>query len=245
MPYCWTYLYSCLVRAEWEGKNKTFIYSPYWGIFASLTAPLLCHQFTRISLRVNICCPFISMRGRGKKGHCFLPLVSVFRMTHRSLQKTNSPNESSCCTRCQLLGSREQPQALCRVSTKRSGEQDTCPIPRSSHHRPQQILLAGEWYVRALRKPCRDWLQPSRGHCTHCCVYTTPRGGRRTLYGFTPRVVLCQGPDKMVFQIWMVFGREERPRGFNEVPQPRAGVSPCRGSWDIPVPRGQHRLRQL
>lgn len=36
------------------------------------------------------------MRGWGKKGHCFLPLVSVFRMTHSSLQKTNSPNESGC-----------------------------------------------------------------------------------------------------------------------------------------------------
>lgn len=30
----------------------------------------------------------------GKKGHCFVSLVSVFSVTHSSLQKTNSPNES-------------------------------------------------------------------------------------------------------------------------------------------------------
>lgn len=46
----------------------------------------------------------------------------------------------------------------------------------------------------SLCKPCCNSLQLSWGHCTHCCVYTTSRGGKMTLYDFTPRVAVGQGP---------------------------------------------------
>lgn len=123
----------------------------------------------------------------------------------------------SCCTRCQLLSSRKQPQALRRVSAEGSGEQDMSPIRCSSHHHPQQILLAGRQYMGTLCKPCCNLLQPSRGHCTHCCVYTTSRGGKMALYDFYTQSGSVPGTQIKQFSKfgWCLDGRRG-PWGFTK-----------------------------
>lgn len=75
--------YLCSVKTKCREKSKTPTFSPYLGIFASLTTPLLFHQLTPISLQVNTSCP--SVRGWGKRGHSFPSAVSVFSVTHSSL----------------------------------------------------------------------------------------------------------------------------------------------------------------
>lgn len=126
-------------------KNKTFTYPPYLGVFASLTAPLFFHQVTRISLQVNICCPFISTGGWGKKGHCFVSVVSVFSVTHSSPQKTNSPNESGCAVAAPGVSHSapaSSPEPFAGSVPKGLGSRTRPLIPCSSHHHPQLVLLA-------------------------------------------------------------------------------------------------------
>jgi len=128
--------------------------------------------------------------GVGKKGRCFLSVVSVFSVTHSSLQKTNSPNESGCAVAA--------PGVSYSAPARSSTEPFAGSAPKIAGHVPrplcsQRVLLAGGQYVGALCEPRHDSLQPSRGHCTHCCVYTTSTGGKVTPYDFTPRAAAHQG----------------------------------------------------
>lgn len=129
----------------------------------------------------------------GVGGHCSLSAVSAFSVTHSSLQKTNSPNESSCAVAVpgvSYSAPMSSPKPFAGSVLKGVGSRMSPPSLAAPTITPSRCSFTGGRFMGALCKPCAE---PQGLLHPLLCLHHS-KGSEMMLCGFTPRAVLCQGP---------------------------------------------------